>query len=536
MAQNRVGALTKLERLIRSKTPVIAIESYEESRVMAAVQQVAQLPELKGKAVYEWTCSQGLTRILGDENNAPAADETRDVVAAFQAIYKWGNSDGRPEPAIFVMKDAHNFITAPQGGNGDPTAVRFLRDIAGKFQRVPCTLILLSPQISIPPDLAKDVAVMDWPLPSQAEIEKILAAFCKKIDGQRSASGEIVRVNLSNSDREKLVAALQGLTEFEVSSVLSLIAVSTKALDKRGIAFALEEKKQIVAKSEVLEYYEAETSAADIGGLAELKEYTARQRAAFTQEAQAYGLPTPRGFIMVGVPGAGKSLTAKSAAGGEMWIVRLDIGKLLGGLVGSTESNTRAVLRLIDALGKGVLWVDEIEKAFAGMTGSGENDGGVSRRMLGSLLVWMEEHTSPVYIIATSNDVRGLPTELIRRFDDLWFVDLPTTAERVEIINIHLEKVKRNPAKFDIDAVAQATKGFTGAEIRKVVIAALGEGFANGREITTDDLISAAKKIVPVSETNKEKIAELRTWAKGRVRYASKPETAAETTGSALEI
>jgi SpoVK/Ycf46/Vps4 family AAA+-type ATPase len=259
----------------------------------------------------------------------------------------------------------------------------------------------------------------------------------------------------------------------------------------------------------------------DIGGLAALKEYAAMRRASFSSEARAYGLPAPRGFLMVGVPGAGKSLTAKASTGGQMPLLRLDVAALMGSLVGQSEQNARSALRVAEAIAPCVLWIDEIEKGFAGMQG-GELDGGTSRRMLGTILTWMQEHTSPVYVIATCNDVTSLPPELLSRFDDLWYVALPNKAERAEIISIHISKRGRNPEDFDLPLLAEATEGYVGREIEKIVVSALNRGFVDGvRPITTDDLLWAAKRIVPLSKTTPEKLAALHKWAEGRARNAS---------------
>jgi ATP-dependent 26S proteasome regulatory subunit len=513
----KVSAVTKLERLIRAKNPVIKIDSYEESRTLAAIKRIA---ELQNKGLFEWSVSQGMIRKMGQPSSDPAPEETQDVIAAFRVMFSW---DG---PAtIFVMKDAHAYMSSPTGGNGDPVCIRWLRDLVSAFQERPHTLILVNPTFALPPDLQKDVCGFDWPLPTSPELEKIVEECAARVNGKRSASGEVIRAELRNGIKEKLVKALSGLTEFEASNVLSLSVVATKALDERAIPFILDEKRAIIAKSGTLEFFDTDTTAADIGGMVNLKEYTRRKRASFSKEAEAYGLPTPKGYLMVGVPGAGKSLTAKASTGGVMPLLRLDVGALMGGLVGQSESNARAALKVAEAVAPCVLWIDEIEKGFSGMSGGGESDGGTSRRMLGTILTWMQEHTSPVYVVATANDVTTLPPELLRRFDDLWFVDLPNREERAEIVRIHLQKRGREASKFDIPSVVEATRDFTGAEIEKVVVTALTMGFDDGaREINSNDLIEASRDVVPVSRTSGEKIKSLREWAKGRARFASQPE------------
>jgi len=514
-----------LDRLIRARYPVIVIESYEEARVLDAVKFIAEQkrPNQQPKAVLDWSYAQGLRHIGGAKvYNTPNRDETKDPVGALRVIFEWSEQD-TPTPALFVFKDLHQFC-----GNGQQPAqadvVRWIREIAIAFQEQPTTLIIVSPHFAVPSDLEKDVAVMEWPLPSQAELTAILDECGEQVSSQG------VKVALKNGSRERVIQALQGLTAIEAANVLAMAVVTNGALDEKAVSIILAEKKQIVKKTGYLEFWDADVSMNDIGGLAALKEYAAMKRASFSSEASAYGLPAPRGFLLVGPPGAGKSLTAKASTGGQMPLLRLDVAALMGSLVGQSEQNARSALRVAEAIAPCVLWIDEIEKGFAGMQG-GELDGGTSRRMLGTILTWMQEHTSPVYVIATCNDVTSLPPELLSRFDDLWYVDMPNRAERAEIITIHLAKRGRNPADFDLPILAEATEGYVGREIEKIVVLALNRGFGDGaRQIKTEDMLWATKRIVPLSKTTPEKLNALHKWAEGRARNASGEDDAEETT------
>lgn len=510
-----VSPSRQLDLLIRAKYPIIAIESSEEARVMAAIKQVAAT---QNKGCFVWSISQGLTRVAGEIASDPNPQETTDPIPAFQAMinYKGGAT-------IFVMKDLHNIVNSPQGqGIADLVSVRWLRDLAAIFTENPFTLILLSPAFPLPNDLAKDIAQMDWPLPSAVEIETLVQRYTTRLKGWRDSTGKPITINLSADDKDRVVRALQGLTAIEANNVLSLAAVTNCGLDAEAVPIILNEKRTIVKKSGTLEYYDTDVTQDDIGGLANLKAYTARKRAAFTKEAEEFGLPTPKGFLLIGPSGTGKSLTAKAATGGMMPLLRLDIGSLLGSFVGQSEGNARAALRVAEATAPCVLWIDEIEKAFAGMNGSGDTDSGVTKRLLGTILTWMEERKAPVYVVATANDVTALPPELLQRFDDLFFVDLPDDKERVEIVAIQIKRVGRDPKKIKINKVVDATEGFSGREIQKVIESALSHAFYEGKgDMSTAHILTAASEIVPTSVTKAEQIKALREWAATRARPAN---------------
>jgi SpoVK/Ycf46/Vps4 family AAA+-type ATPase len=289
------------------------------------------------------------------------------------------------------------------------------------------------------------------------------------------------------------------------------------------------EKKQLIQKSRVLEYYDGVEDMAYVGGMLELKTWLRKRSLAFSERARRFGLPEPRGLLLLGVQGGGKSLVAKSVAG--LWklpLLRLDMGKVFSEMVGASEQNIRAALRLSESVAPCVLWLDELEKGLSGLGSSNRSDAGTAARVFGSFLVWMQEKTAPVFVIATSNDISSLPPELLRkgRFDEIFFVDLPKLAERQEILAIHLAKRHRDPRRFDLLALARESEGFSGAEIEQVVISALYDAFEAERQLSQGDLRSNIRQTVPLSQTVSERITALRDWARTHARPASKDDGA----------
>ena len=337
-------------------------------------------------------------------------------------------------------------------------------------------------------------------------------------DPERGIKGFPVTLN---GNRESVIQAMRGLTIFEAESVLMSGIVATRKLGDDIIPFIVKEKAQIIKKAGVLEYFATDVTMSQVGGLPYLKEYAQVKRRAFSRDAAAFGVDAPKGVLLVGIPGTGKSLAAKAIAGGQMPLLRMDIGALMGGLVGQSESNMRAALKVSEAVAPCVLWVDEIEKALGG-TGGGEMDGGTSARVFGTLLTWMQETPAPVYVVATANDIRSLRPELIRRFDDMFFVDLPNYADRLEILRVHLAKRRQDSARVDQEAVSRACWGFSGAEIEKTVKSALEAAFFASVPLTTDHLLRAASRITPIAETMKGKIDELRSQSR-TARPAGEP-------------
>lgn len=487
----------RLDRMIKARYPIIALLSYEEDRALQSVRSIARA---QGKDMVTWTISAGFAG-LESEDGAQYADP----ISALQYIVSAAPEQGR----LWVLQDLHHFC--------NELVQRYLRDIARALINRRETVVLLSPQFQVPTDLEKDIAIVDFPLPTADELERQIDAF---IDGLPAG----IECQL-NGNRQELIRALQGLTALEADTVLSEALVAHRHLDTDALPFILNAKAAIIRQSGALEYYPEQASYTDIGGLDLLTAWATETESAYTAEAQAYGIEPPRGVLIVGVPGCGKSLTAKAIAGGKRPLLRLDVGALFGSLVGQSEAQTRNALQIAEAVAPCVLWVDEIEKALG--SSGGEMDGGTSVRVLGTILTWMQETTAPVFLVATANDIAHLRPELIRRFTEVFFVDLPQQSERADILAIHLSKRGRDPQQFDLAAVAGATNDFTGSELEKVVQGALRRAFADGkREIATDDLLSVATDTVPLARTMQAGIAQMREWA-SRARPASSRQAAA---------
>jgi ATP-dependent 26S proteasome regulatory subunit len=492
--------IQQLETAIRARYPIIAINSDEEQRVLRILSEIAAQ---QNKALYSWSVIDGFQTVTEAGTCDGGGDMDGDPIGALTTLKSRTDGEGR---AIYVFKDLHAFLS-------DPMLLRALRNAARELVVGRKTLVLLSPVIKLPRDLEKEVLALDFPLPGRDEL---LALIDEVAEGARAND---LPVSL-NGDTETLVNALAGLTEDEVRRVMRLSLLTTREFGASSVPIVLKEKKQIIEKSGVLEYYDAKATAHDIGGLDLLKQYVDERRGAFTQEARDFSLDTPRGILMVGPPGTGKSLMAKVVAGGKMPLLRLDMGALMGSLVGESEANLRKVFAVCRAIGNAVLWIDEIEKAMSGMDGA-STDGGTSQRMLASLLTWMQEQ-SGIYIVATANNVQALRPEVIRRFDDLFFVDLPDEDNRRAILAIHLAKRNRTVTGYDLQRVAALTEGFSGAELEKVVVKALYAAWGDEkRELTTDDLVAAAQNVVPVSKTMDRELAALREWAKTRALPAA---------------
>lgn len=489
-----------LDQLIRARYPLLAINSYEEQRVLRNLLAIATR---QGKDLLTWSVTAGFQKINDQGDPVYSGEETiSDLLTTLQSIPARQDNAGK---CIYVLRDVHPFLS-------DPLTQRALRDLAWQLVIGRRTVILLSPDLTIPSDLQKEIALIDYPLP---DIDDLRALLHEAGEGITQVGGT---VHL-NGDTEPIVTALRGLSEDEVKRVLRHAAiVNGGELSVSAIPTILKEKQQLIRKSGVLEYYEPDVTINDVGGLDNLKVYVAQRKNAFSQRAREYGLDLPRGVLLVGLPGTGKSLMAKVMTGGDLPLMRCDFGALMGGIVGESEANLRHVFRLSSALAPCVLWIDEIEKALGGQ---GDLDGGASKRMLGSLLTWMQEQCDGVYVVATANDVRSLRPELLRRFDDLFFVGLPDEQDRADILRIHLAKRRRDPDAFDIASIAAHTNGYTGAELEKVVVKAMYGSWSRQRDVTTADLLSAIHQVVPIARTMEQQIAELIEWSKGRALPAS---------------
>ena len=335
-----------------------------------------------------------------------------------------------------------------------------------------------------------------------------------------------MRIELDDAGRERLLQAALGLTLGEAENVFAKIIVKDERLSGDDVNEVFAEKQQIIRKSGLLEYYATEETFAHVGGLAMLKDWLQRRARALTAQARQFGLPSPKGILLLGVQGCGKSLCAKAVS--SLWqlpLLRFDMGRMFGSLVGSSEENVRKAITVAESVAPAILWVDEIDKAFAGSQGSGATDGGTTARVFGTFLTWLSEKTAPVFVMATANDISQLPPELLRkgRLDEIFFVDLPSAEERTEIFRIHIAKRGRDPAKFDLPALVERSPNFSGAEIEEAIISGLYDAFYTETDLATEHVVEALRQTVPLSKTMDEQINRLRAWAEGRARNASVP-------------
>jgi SpoVK/Ycf46/Vps4 family AAA+-type ATPase len=373
----------------------------------------------------------------------------------------------------------------------------------------------MSPVQQVPIELEKEVVVLDFQLPDMVELNKVLTAHQEQNRGRR----------LTTEAREKLLRAALGLTKDEAEKVYRKAQVTTGRLTEDEVDIVLSEKKQLIRRNGILEYIEEDETIDAVGGLEELKTWLTQRSNAFTERAREDGLPQPKGMLILGVPGCGKSLIAKTTS--RLWglpILRLDMGRVYdGSMVGRSEANLRNALKTAESISPTILFIDELDKSFAGSGGSGDSDGGTSNRIFGSFLTWMQEKKSPVFVMATANRVERLPGEFLRkgRFDEIFFVDLPTPEERQDIFGIHLTKRREEIARFDLEQLAKMSDGFSGAEIEQAIVAAMYEAFAQDREFTQLDIIAALKSTLPLSRTMQEQVTALRDWARQRARPAA---------------
>ncbi|MFZ4506457.1 MAG: AAA family ATPase [Fimbriimonas sp.] len=496
-----MNAASEIEVLVRAKYPILTIVSWEERRVEECLQQVAKN---LNRTLHTWSVTQGMRPPVNRQSGPAKPTALPGELEALALIHE------APEHTIFLLRDFHPYMK-------DHRVIRLLRDLALRLRGKSQTLILTSPVLSLPTDLEKDVTVVDFPLPSQAEIETKLDQLIVTMKDNPK-----VDATLDPAAREVIVKSAQGLTLDEVESVFARSLVERKKFD---VDVVLEEKKQIIRKSGLLEYYPANNALKDVGGMDLLKEWLEKRTKSFSDKARDFGIPAPKGILLLGVQGCGKSLIAKAiAAEWNLPMLKLDVGRIFGSLVGQSEENIRKAIKVAESVAPCVLWADELEKGFAGVGSSGVSDSGTTARVFATFLTWMQEKTAPVFLIATANDVSALPPEMLRkgRFDEIFFVDLPEEAERAQIFSIHLSKRKRDPKKFKLKELAKITDGYSGAEIEQIVVGGLYGAFDADRELSQKDLADEAKAVVPLSVMMREEIDELRTWAEMRTRPSSK--------------
>ena len=495
-----------LNVLVQAQYPLIYLVTFEEERAEQTIALVARHlskePDVKAPMrLYTWTMTRGMVE-FGNQGTGTQNNNTVSPEAAVEWVIR------QKDPGIFIFKDLHPF-------KDSPAVTRCLRDAIVALKGTRKTIVLMSPVQEIPIELEKEVVLLDFPLPDMSELDEVLSTEMNRARGN----------SISPEEREKLLKAALGLTRDEAEKVYRKARVMAKRLTAEEVDIVLSEKKQLIRRNGILEFMDVDETLDSVGGLEELKHWLKQRSDAFTERAREYGLPQPKGMLILGVPGCGKSLIAKTTS--RLWglpLLRLDLGRVYdGSTVGRSEANLRNALRTAESISPAILFIDEIDKAFAGGVGSADSDGGTSSRIFGTFLTWMQEKTSPVFVMATANRIEKLPSEFLRkgRFDEIFFVDLPNAEERKDIFQIHLQKRRRDIERFDLEQLTKVCDGFSGAEIEQGLVSAMYEAFAQGREFTQLDIIAAIRATLPLSKTMSEQVTALRDWARQRARPAA---------------
>jgi len=491
------GLVQDLDLMLRARYGLIYLVAVEEDPVDEVLAQVASLGQ-PPRIIRTWDVVRGWS------------DNGADKGALMPALTRIAKAPPQ-EANLFVLKDAHPFLKPTLPAN--IPHIRQVRNLVAdlKAQNSRATVVLVSRTLELPPDLTEDVTVLDFPLPAPVEIDQLI--------------GQLVvpdKLQVAGLAREQLVKACQGLSRARIRRVLAKALAAKQQVNEADIEGVLAEKQQAIRQTGILEFFHTQETLNQVGGLEALKQWVRLRQDAFTDEARRYGLPNPKGVLLVGIQGTGKSLSAKTIA--HEWrlpLLRLDAGRLFSGLVGESENRARQMVQLAEAMSPCVLWIDEIDKAFGNVTSGSDGDSGTSRRVFGSLITWMQEKTAPVFIVATANNVQVLPAELLRkgRFDEIFFLNLPTERERREIFRVHLQRLRPSRLReFDLDRLAQHSPQFSGAEIEQVIIDAMHRAFGtrqNGsrRDVNTDDILRAMAETVPLAAIAKDQIEALKRWA-----------------------
>ena len=473
---------------LKARYPFVYLLTWEEERASAGVAATAAA---LGRPLYVWSRVGGL---VTDGSRIGHSDEPEALLDRIAEI---------DHPAVILLKDFHPFI-------GQTNVIRRLRDLAPRLGHQGQGLVLLSPTAVVPQELEKEMVALDLPLPDLGDVARLFHSLLR---------GEKIEIDLSLFER--FVKATLGLTAEEIKRVYAKVHLEHGTFTEDQLADVIREKAQIIRRTRFLEFVDLTVSIDELGGLENLKGWLHARSAAFTEKARKYGLPQPKGLFLVGVQGCGKSLCAKAVA--DLWkvpLLRMDVASLMQGR--DAELGLRQAIAITESMAPAVLWVDEIEKAFAGVE-SGSGATANATRVFGSFVTWLQEKSKAVFVIATANDVRHLPPELLRkgRFDEIFFVDLPNIHERESIFRIHLAKRGRDPEPFDTWGLAEASEKFSGAEIEQVVIDALFAAFASDREVETADVQRALRETVPLARTMDERIKALKEWARDRTRPAT---------------
>ena len=504
-----------LSDLLRARFAYVYITTWEEERAAETIRFLAHDETLirTERKVYDWSQCAGFINEDGS-----AVHGTKKPQDAIRFIRKC------EEDAIFILRDFHVYFGVDHRP-ADFELIRSLRDALPdiKYSDFMKNVIFISPRLVIPADMEKELSVFDFPLPGEEEIAQSL----NDMIGDNTS----LPVQLDAAGKQSLVRAALGLTVQEAENAFARAIISRGCLDKESRKVIFEEKNQVIKKTGILEFIRSDLDINDIGGLENLKKWLMKRNNSWSDEAKKYHIPSPKGVLITGVPGCGKSLTAKAMS--AMWglpLLKMDFGKIFSGIVGSSEENMRRALSTAEAVAPSILWVDEIEKGLGSVSGQ-SGDSGTSQRVFGTFLTWMQEKEAPVFVVATANNISGLPPELLRkgRFDEIFFVDLPTRSERREIFRVHLNK-RISDAEVGsritvddalLDGLAELTEGFVGAEIEQAVVTALYEAFFAKRPLLREDLEYAIRSTVPLSVTQAEQIFSLRQWANVRAVAAT---------------
>lgn len=502
--------------LLRARNPLIWIKTGEEARVESYVAQAAAAAKFIPRF---WDCGQGVTDLASKDSGIGSAD----IGDTLQVIKR--RAEEKSDRGAWIMRDLPPWLAGPGGMVTCRQVKNLARELPGLEADAAQALIVLSPSGDVPPELSNHATVIEWPMPDRNEIGALLDASIGVLPESMKAAAA------PNGTREAAIDAAIGLSGEEAQACYAKSLVQHRKIDPLAVA---KEKKRVIAREKVLEWFDPLPGGLEaVGGLELLKEWLLERRLAYSPQARDYGLPPPKGTFLAGIPGCGKTLTAKAIATAfNCPLLKLDLGALKGKFVGESEANMRKALRTIETIGRCVVLIDEIEKALAGAT-QGAADGGVSTDQLGALLQWMNE-PHEAFVIATANDVTSITTnapELMRagRFDKIWFVDLPNRTERGQVLKASLRAYGRADLDLDYGDIIDATDTFTGSEIAAIIPDALYMAFADGgRQIETRDVVAAAKKVVPLSRTASDKITVLKEWAKGRAAPATAPEAPTE--------
>jgi SpoVK/Ycf46/Vps4 family AAA+-type ATPase len=485
----------ELALFLKARYPIIYINTIEEDRVEYVIRK--NLKTNLNRSIYSWDFVDGYTNNPNNEGFAK-----RNPLQALELVERLNAET----PALFLLKDFNRFLT-------DLSISRKLRNISRILKLQPKTIIIIGSDLSIPKELQDLITVVQFDLPLENEINQELTRLINSLN-----------IKIDSQLFENLTRACQGLSLERIRRVLSKIIATYKTIDDNSIAVLLSEKKQIIRQTEILEYTSVDEKITSLGGLENLKDWLRKRKTAFGIQAANYGLPTPRGLLLIGIQGTGKSLTAKAIANEwQLPLLKLDVGKLFGGIVGESESRLRQMINVAETISPCILWIDEIDKAFSNTDSKG--DSGTSNRVLATFISWLSEKTKPVFVIATANNIDLLPLEIIRkgRFDEIFFLDLPKEEEREEIFKIHLQEFRPNSwESFDYKKLAKVSESFSGAEIRQSIIEGMYHAFYEKREFTTEDICLALKELIPLAHLESDQMVRLQNWASsGRIRSAS---------------